>query len=686
MPCRTARVTTPGCRSCRYPRNLRRPSPWRTSTAILRLDDDTRKGVIDQARDMDSRRTAPIARRSRSCSTPSGSPSGRSSEPADAGGGPLLAHGPLEPGRGRVVIPHRPADAASLTDDLVHRLEVDGGPDAVLPVDVVSVIGALLRDEADGAIGRRRPRRARPGPLRRRARRPAPTRPARSWTGSSSGRAGGSSAGSGSAGADRWPDGARFAVGLSHDVDHPDRYPTIRALTRGPQRLRRAPRTLAVRATDDLASLLRGPHPGEFWVFDRLVESEASRGFAATWFFASTPFHDRWGTTYDVAYDIADQRFRRVFDQLAEAGHEVGLHTGYEAYAAPGRIAEERERLVRRPGRPSTATGITTGTSARTRPPRCAPTTPPGSGTTARSPSTTTSASGGRRACRSIRSIRPPTRRCGLRQLPVFAMDGNLFYRSNDVEAAVATIADGLDDVAGLRGMAVFDWHLQACVPTRSGLRPVGRGVPGRAGPARGTDRRLGHGPRLDRPLVVRAARPDRGDRGRPGRGQLAGPAPGRRRGHPRLLEERVDGELGGPVRQHEPQVLAPGRVASRRSRRGSRGPGCRGPGRRARGRARGGRHRGRRRHRRGGRGGTRSAPSASCRSGSPSRSGPTSSRRPCRRGGRRGARPRRRAPPSGSPPRRPPRARAGARGRARPRSCRPGCGSRSGAPRGPRR
>ena len=75
-------------------------------------------------------------------------------EPADAGAGPLLAHGPLEPGPGRVVIPRRPEDAEAITDDLVHRLEIDDGPDAVLPVDVVSVIGALLRDEADGAIGR----------------------------------------------------------------------------------------------------------------------------------------------------------------------------------------------------------------------------------------------------------------------------------------------------------------------------------------------------------------------------------------------------------------------------------------------------------------------------------------------------------------------------------------------------
>src|SRR4029079_6501420 len=59
-----------------------------------------------------------------------------------------------------------------------------------------------------------------------------------------------------------------------------------------------------------------------------------------------------------------------------------------------------------------------------------------------------------------------------LRQLPVFAMDGNLFYRSNDVDAHVATLSEVLDYVAGLRGLSVFDGHLQACVPTRSPYAP----------------------------------------------------------------------------------------------------------------------------------------------------------------------------------------------------------------------
>ncbi len=183
------------------------------------------------------------------------------SEPADAGAGPLLAHGPLESGAGRVVIPRRPEDAGALATDLVHRLEVDSGPDAVLPVDVVSVIGALLRDQADGDLGREgrdehgRVRYASSTAARTDADGPLVDRIVERtgwWLHRRLG----------IVGADRWPDGARFAVGLSHDVDHPDRYPTVRALMHGPQRLGRAPRTLAVRATDDLTSLLAGSPSG----------------------------------------------------------------------------------------------------------------------------------------------------------------------------------------------------------------------------------------------------------------------------------------------------------------------------------------------------------------------------------------------------------------------------------------
>jgi hypothetical protein len=144
----------------------------------------------------------------------------------------------------------------------------------------------------------------------------------------------------------RWPAGRRAVVGLSHDVDHPDAYATLRAIAANPLRLRSAPRTLAARALSQARSRVRDPHPNASWTFCRVVNAEARHGFRSTWFFAATPFHGPWGTPLDVAYDIGERRFQPVFALLRDTGAEIGLHTGYAAHQDPNRIRAERDRLA----------------------------------------------------------------------------------------------------------------------------------------------------------------------------------------------------------------------------------------------------------------------------------------------------------------------------------------------------
>jgi hypothetical protein len=50
-------------------------------------------------------------------------------------------------------------------------------------------------------------------------------------------------------------------------------------------------------------------------------------------------------------------------------------------------------------------------------------------------------------------------------------MDGNLFYKSTDVDEAVTAIAGMLDTVVDAGGALVIDWHLQASVPTNPEYR-----------------------------------------------------------------------------------------------------------------------------------------------------------------------------------------------------------------------
>ncbi len=166
------------------------------------------------------------------------------------------------PRPGRVVIPRRPEDADAITDDLVHRLEIDErsgrGP--------AGRRRQRHRRAAAGRGGRRDraggSRRARPGAVRGQQRGPDGRRRARSSTGSSSARAGGCTAASGSPGPTAGPTarGSRSGSRMTWTIRT-----AIRPCGRSPATPGGSgalPRTLAVRATDDLATLLRGPHPG----------------------------------------------------------------------------------------------------------------------------------------------------------------------------------------------------------------------------------------------------------------------------------------------------------------------------------------------------------------------------------------------------------------------------------------
>jgi hypothetical protein len=53
-------------------------------------------------------------------------------------------------------------------------------------------------------------------------------------------------------------------------------------------------------------------------------------------------------------------------------------------------------------------------------------------------------------------------------------MDGNLFYRSADVDAAVATVERAIAAIASTGGMASIDWHIQTSYPGNDEFRAWG--------------------------------------------------------------------------------------------------------------------------------------------------------------------------------------------------------------------
>ena len=386
--------------------------------------------------------------------------------PPGAGDDPLLAYGDIEPSARTLVIVPDPATSPFPPADSMTAL------DPVFPFDVVRAVGAHLRDDTNrGVVHDARDRRGRiqydsaAATVAGRGDEPVADELIASvgrWI----------EARLGIRGLDRWPGGARLAVGLSHDIDHPDRFPTLRLLARRPATIRRAPRTLARRLRSDLGSVRGGARPGDFWVFERLVESQARRGFRSTWFFAAASVGAPWGTTLDVAYDVTDRRFRPVFDLLSASGNEVGLHTSYRAHEDQRRILLERRRLA------DAARTEVTGNRHhywQLGPDEAATLRGHDAAGFRYDSSVAFNDHVGFRRATSLpfhpfdETLAAPLR---LRELPVFAMDGNLFYGSSDVDAALATIEAGLDRIERVNGMAIFDWHLQACVPTGSKYDP----------------------------------------------------------------------------------------------------------------------------------------------------------------------------------------------------------------------
>lgn len=157
----------------------------------------------------------------------------------------------------------------------------------------------------------------------------------------------------------RWPNGARFAVALTHDVDDLRLYSmreTWRLL-----RQARHPSSYAFRGGLSLA--LRtlwntGRMPDPYWSFDRWVALEESYGTRSSFYFvppAPARRHE-----YDPTYGLDDPlvfegralKLRDLLRLLAERGFDVGMHGAYHSYRDAAELAREKAQLETATGRP----------------------------------------------------------------------------------------------------------------------------------------------------------------------------------------------------------------------------------------------------------------------------------------------------------------------------------------------
>lgn len=139
-------------------------------------------------------------------------------------------------------------------------------------------------------------------------------------------------------------------IQMTHDVDAVAKTLPIR-LKQGVFNLFNAGRSLSVgqfRQTGerlkDAARFMLGQE--NWWTFDRLQKWEADAGIQATYHFYADKEPKtikRW--LFDPGYDIASPEQHALLHQLAEQGHRIGLHPGFETWQDAKQIEAQRSWL-----------------------------------------------------------------------------------------------------------------------------------------------------------------------------------------------------------------------------------------------------------------------------------------------------------------------------------------------------
>lgn len=263
----------------------------------------------------------------------------------------------------------------------------------------------------------------------------------------------------------RWPRGARAAIGISHDVDRPDKYAILRAVRSGrlpaPGRLP----WFAARAARDFAHWLRDVNRDDFWLFSEVVAAEAAHGVRSTFLFSVVPAYAAYGSTNDVLYDAAWPHFRREMHRLREQDVELGLHASYNAWRDPSRFVTERTRLQDLSGAPIRGlrhhfwqVGPDLPRTLRAH---------EGAGFDYDSSIAFNDAVGLRRAIALPYRPWDPSEQRALRtwQLPVIALDSAACGGASSTDDAIEDVWAGIERVIDGGGLAVLDWHVRCSFP-----------------------------------------------------------------------------------------------------------------------------------------------------------------------------------------------------------------------------
>ncbi len=263
----------------------------------------------------------------------------------------------------------------------------------------------------------------------------------------------------------RWPQGKTCAIGLSHDVDITGKYDLLSGA------LFCSRRTLAQNFSFNIVRIrtflgrLKDKDSDDHWLFNEIMAYEKKLGFTSTFFFAVKNFFDKLASDYDVFYDIYSRRFRDLFANISRHGFEIGLHASYMAYRNVKNFIEEKKILSDLAG--CTINGLRHHYWHIGDNPDQSLLFHERAGFQYDSSIAFEDHLGFRRnvALPYYPWTNAMNRSLGVLQLPVFCMDGNLFYETADFNCAFEQVKEYIRTIKACAGLGVLNWHSHTSYP-----------------------------------------------------------------------------------------------------------------------------------------------------------------------------------------------------------------------------
>ena len=147
-----------------------------------------------------------------------------------------------------------------------------------------------------------------------------------------------------------WPDGKKFAVCLTHDVDRVKK--EYQYFTRFLRFLKRLQIEDAFKEISGFLKFYFSKHytNNPYWNFGRIMEIERKYNVRSTFFFLNESgkiniFKPATWKLYLGRYNIKDPEIVKIIKKMSSKGWEIGLHGSYNSYLDKYLLKREKEEL-----------------------------------------------------------------------------------------------------------------------------------------------------------------------------------------------------------------------------------------------------------------------------------------------------------------------------------------------------